>query len=238
MGVMMVNLILLEMQMRQHGSIDLFIRQQGTCKACKQGYFQMCDNQVVNGGTKGGGCTFSLSSALISIKRRLKKSIDAEYCTLRAEAAVQVPTHVDAAKYAPILCAGVTVFNSMRHMNIPPGSTVAIQGLGGLGHLALQYANKFGYRVIALSRDSKKEKFARELGAHEYIDGSKGDTGEALQKLGGASLIVATAPNAEVMEPLMKGLGVLGKLLILSSKSALNESLVAGTALTWHCSSG
>lgn len=173
-----------------HGGHD------GTCKACKKGWFQMCDNELVNGETKGGGY--------------------AQYCKLRTEAAVRVPAHVDAAKYAPILCAGVTVFNSMRHMNIPPGASVGIQGLGGLGHLAIQYANKFGYRVVALSRDSKKEKSARELGAHEYVDASKTDTGEALQKLGGMSLIVATAPSVDAITPLLKGLGILGKLLILS----------------------
>ncbi|KAI4186224.1 MAG: hypothetical protein L6R41_003611 [Letrouitia leprolyta] len=173
-----------------HGGHD------GTCKACKKGMFQMCDNGVVNGETKGGGY--------------------AEYCILRTEAAVRVPSHIDAAKYAPILCAGVTVFNSMRNMNIPPGSTVAIQGLGGLGHLAIQYAAKMGYRVVALSRDAKKEKFARQLGADEYIDASKADQGEQLQKLGGASLIVATAPSADAITPLLKGLGILGKLLILS----------------------
>ncbi|KAF4627916.1 hypothetical protein G7Y89_g10238 [Cudoniella acicularis] len=170
--------------------------QDGTCKACKKGFFQMCDNSVVNGETRPGGY--------------------AEYCKLRTEAAIRVPAHVDAAKYAPILCAGMTVFNSIRRQGIPPGSTVGIQGLGGLGHLAIQYANKFGYRVVAISRDSDKEKFARQLGAHEYIDSSKGDAGEQLQKLGGASLVVATAPNAEVMTPLLKGLGILGKLLILS----------------------
>ena len=109
-------------------------------------------------------------------------------------------------------------------MQITPGSLVAVQGLGGLGHLALQYANKFGFRVVALSRDSKKEKFARELGAHEYIDGSKGDQGEALQKMGGASLVVVTAPDPKVISPLMKGLGMLGKLLILSRKIALPVS--------------
>lgn len=109
-------------------------------------------------------------------------------------------------------------------MNVPPGSTVAIQGLGGLGHLAIQYANRFGYRVVALSRDSKKEKFVRELGAHEYIDSSKEDAAQALQKLGGASLIVATAPNAQVIAPLVDGLGILGKLLILSGKGVLCQS--------------
>ncbi|KAK2752090.1 hypothetical protein FQN55_007978 [Onygenales sp. PD_40] len=142
---------------------------------------------------------------------------DAEYCTLRAEAAVRVPDHVDAAKYAPMLCAGVTVFNSMRRMNIGPGKIVAIQGLGGLGHLAIQYANKFGYRVVAMSRDSKKEKFARSLGAHEYIDASKEDVGEALQRFGGAAMIVLTAPNPAGVAPLIKGLDLVGKLLILST---------------------
>jgi D-arabinose 1-dehydrogenase-like Zn-dependent alcohol dehydrogenase len=106
-------------------------------------------------------------------------------------------------------------------MQITPGSLVGVQGLGGLGHLAIQYANKFGFRVVALSRDSQKEKFARELGAHEYIDGSKGDQGEALQKLGGAAMIVVTAPNPKVITPLMKGLGLLGKLLIVAGKSVL-----------------
>jgi D-arabinose 1-dehydrogenase-like Zn-dependent alcohol dehydrogenase len=105
-------------------------------------------------------------------------------------------------------------------MNVPVGSTVAIQGLGGLGHLAIQYANKFGYRVVALSRDDKKESLARGLGVHEYIDGSKwdGDYGAALQKLGGVSLIVTTAPDSGVMDTLLRGLGLLGKLLILSGK--------------------
>ncbi|KAI2635715.1 putative alcohol dehydrogenase [Hypomontagnella submonticulosa] len=173
-----------------HGGHD------GTCKACKQGWHQMCDNQVINGETKNGGY--------------------AEYTLLRSEAAARIPEEVDAAKYAPILCAGMTVFNSIRNMNVGPGETVAVQGLGGLGHLAIQYANRFGYRVVAISRDGNKEKFARQLGAHEYIDSSKGDAGEQLQKLGGAKLVVATAPTADVMAPLLKGLGILGKLLILS----------------------
>ncbi|OQE09847.1 hypothetical protein PENVUL_c005G07935 [Penicillium vulpinum] len=173
-----------------HGGHD------GTCGACKKGFFQMCDNGQVNGISRNGGY--------------------AEYCIIRREAAVHIPDHVNAAKYAPMLCAGVSVFNSMRHMNIPPGEVVAIQGLGGLGHLALQYANKFGYRVVALSRDSQKEEFARKLGAHEYIDTSKEDPVAALQKLGGASLIVSTAPGPEMINPLIEGLGVMGKLLILS----------------------
>ncbi|GKZ43345.1 hypothetical protein AbraIFM66951_004442 [Aspergillus brasiliensis] len=175
-----------------HGGHD------GACKACRKGWYQMCSSQVVNGVTKNGGY--------------------AEYCLLNPEAAVRVPSHVPAAKYAPILCAGVSVFNAIRQMNVPVGETVAIQGLGGLGHLAIQYANRMGYRVVAISRDATKEKFVRELGAHECIDsGKEEDIGVALQeKLGGASLVVSTAPTAEVISPLLKGLGILGKLLILS----------------------
>ena len=109
----------------------------------------------------------------------------------------------------------MTVFNSMRQMKIEPGSTVAIQGLGGLGHLAIQYANQFGFRVVAISRGTGKEKSVRELGAHEYIDSSKDNAAEALQKLGGASLVVATTSNTQVISPLLKGLAPLGKLLIL-----------------------
>ncbi|KAH8811271.1 alcohol dehydrogenase [Xylogone sp. PMI_703] len=193
-----------------HGGHD------GTCGACKKGFYQMCDNQLVNGVTKGGGY--------------------AEYCILRAEASVHIPSHADAARYAPILCAGVTVFNSMRHMNIPPGSTVAIQGLGGLGHLAIQYANRFGYRVVALSRDDKKEKFARELGAHEYIDTSKDDAGDALQSLGGAALIVLTAPSASVAGSLLKGLGILGKLLILPDiELRVNTGIMLNHGISIQC---
>ncbi|KAK2868012.1 hypothetical protein FQN49_003240 [Arthroderma sp. PD_2] len=193
-----------------HGGHD------GTCKQCRNGYFQMCDNRVVNGETKGGGY--------------------AEYCKLRAEAGVRIPAHVDAAKYSPILCAGVTVFTSLRHMNIPPGSTVAVQGLGGLGHLAIQYAKKFGYRVVAMSRGPQKEQFARELGADEYIDTSKDDVGEQLQKLGGASMIVVTAPSKEAIEPLIRGLGMLGKLLMLSIPGdiTVNTSIMVRYGISVH----
>ncbi|CAG8204900.1 unnamed protein product [Penicillium salamii] len=193
-----------------HGGHD------GTCPACRKGHYQMCDLGIINGVTKNGGY--------------------AEYCILRAEAGVRIPTHVEASKYAPVLCAGVTVFNSMRRMNVPPGSIVAIQGLGGLGHLAIQYANRFGWRVVALSRDSRKEKFVRDLGAHEYIDGSKEDPAEALQKLGGASLIVTTAPDPKVIPPLLKGLDILGKLLVLAvpGELVLDTKLMIPRGLSVH----
>lgn len=151
----------------------------------------------------------------------LTREPDAEYVLVRTEAGVKIPEHVDAASYAPLLCAGVTVFNSIRRMNIGVGETVAIQGLGGLGHLAVQYANKFGYRVVAISRGADKQKFARELGAHEYIDTNQGPAGEALSKLGGAALIVTTNPHADQIPELLKGLGPMGKLLVLSCKGDL-----------------
>lgn len=140
---------------------------------------------------------------------------------IRSEAGVQVPDDADAAKYAPLLCAGVTVFNSMRRMNVGYGETVAVQGLGGLGHLGVQYANKFGYNVVAISRGADKEKFARQLGAHEYIDTNKVEAGAALKEMGGAALIVTTSPNAEQISELLKGLGPMGKLLILSCEQCL-----------------
>ena len=168
-----------------------------TCKSCKRGLFQMCTNEAINGVTRDGGY--------------------GEYVTLRAEAVVRVPKEVDPAEYCPLLCAGVTVFNSLRNQKIIPGELVAVQGLGGLGHLALQYCNKMGYRTVAISSSDKKEKFARDLGAHEYIDGSKGSVGEQLQKMGGAACILFTAPNAELIPDLLNGLGQLGKLLILAA---------------------
>lgn len=108
-------------------------------------------------------------------------------------------------------------------MDIKPGETVAVQGLGGLGHLAVQTAQRMGYRVVAISRGADKEPFARQLGAHEYVDASKEDPGEALRKLGGAKLVMTTAPSAEVMKTLLRGLGPLGKLLILSGKGRVER---------------
>ena len=154
---------------------------------------------------------------------------DQEYTILRSEAVVHVPSEVDPAAYAPILCAGVTVFNSMRHMNIPSGEVVGIQGLGGLGHLALQYAARMGFRVVALSSSGSKEKFARELGAMEYIDSSKESQHEGLQKLGGAAMIVCTAPNPEIMGDLLNGLAPFGKLLLLARELP--------SAPRWRCPS-
>ena len=174
----------------------------------------MCKSEAINGVTRDGGY--------------------GEYVTLRSEAVVRVPTDVDPAEYAPILCAGITVFNSLRNQKIIPGELVGVQGLGGLGHLAVQYANKMGYRVVAISSSAKKEKFARDLGAHDYIDGSKGDVGEQLQKMGGAACIIFTAPNSELIPGLLAGLGPLGKLLILAAAGPveINTAMMIGNGLS------
>ena len=169
------------------------------CKACRRGLFQMCVQKTINGVMRDGGY--------------------GEYMTIRTEAAVDVPKDVDPAAAAPLLCAGVTVFNSLRQQKVIPGDIVAVQGLGGLGHLALQYASKMGYRTVAISSSSAKEDFATQLGAHDYIDSSKGDIGEQLTAMGGASAILFTAPNEKLIPTLLSGLGPLGKLIILAASA-------------------
>ena len=109
----------------------------------------------------------------------------------------------------------------MRQMRVPPGEVVAVQGLGGLGHLAIQYANKMGYKVVALSSSGAKEQFAKDLGAHIYVDAKKENHVEALNKLGGAAMIVSTAPNPEVMGEMVNGLGIQGKIIMLARKFKL-----------------
>lgn len=168
-----------------------------TCRSCNRGLYQMCDNKTVNGVFREGGY--------------------GEYATLRTESAVRIPADADVAEVAPLLCAGVTVFNGMRNVpHVTPGDIVAIQGLGGLGHLAVQYARKMGFRTVALSRGTSKKDFAMQLGATDYIDTEAHDAGEELQKLGGAAMVVVTAPNPDAMSPLINGLAPRGTLLVLS----------------------
>jgi D-arabinose 1-dehydrogenase-like Zn-dependent alcohol dehydrogenase len=135
---------------------------------------------------------------------------------VREEAVVRVPASADPALVAPHLCAGVTVFNGIRKLHIEQGALVAVQGLGGLGHLAVQFAHKMGYKVVAISSGSDKAQFAEQLGAYAYIDTSKDDAAKILQSMGGASLIVSTAPNAQAISPLVWGLTYGGKLLLLA----------------------
>jgi len=175
------------------------------CARCREGDFITCQKQAVNGINRDGGY--------------------AEYVTLRSEAIASIPEDIDPAEAAPLLCAGITTFNSLRNMNIQPPEIVAVQGIGGLGHLAIQFARAMGFQTVALSSSAAKEKLAHELGAHVYIDGSKEDQAEALQRLGGAKVIICTAPNPAVIEKLTGALAVDGTLLILAITPSVNVPL-------------
>ncbi|KFA66186.1 hypothetical protein S40285_08447 [Stachybotrys chlorohalonatus IBT 40285] len=192
-----------------HGGMDL------TCRACNRGQFQMCDNAEVNGVSRDGGF--------------------AEYVVLQARAAVRVPKELDPAEAAPLLCAGITVFNSIRKMHVEQGNLVAVQGLGGLGHLAVQYARKMGYEVAVLSSGDDKASFAKQLGAHHYINSKTQDAVAELQKLGGAALILQTAPNPAGVGSLLHGLQTCGKMVSLAPVGHVEVDtlamIVKGTSL-------
>ena len=133
------------------------------------------------------------------------------------EALAQMPESLDAAEAAPLMCAGVTTFNSLRHSGALPSDLVAIQGIGGLGHLGVQFAKKFGYRVVAIGRGSDNAALAQKLGADAYIDSAVTDPAAELQKLGGASVILATAPSGKAMSALVGGLAVNGTMVVVGA---------------------
>lgn len=137
--------------------------------------------------------------------------------TAPLEALVSIPESLNDMEAAPLLCAGITTFNALRHSGASPGDLVAVLGIGGLGHLGIQFANKFGYRVAAIGRGSKNEPLAEKLGAHVYIDSKATNAAEALQKLGGAQVILATAPSSKAMSELFDGLGTNGKLMVIGA---------------------
>jgi len=179
----------------------------GICKFCRSGDFNVCENEQIDGVTLDGGY--------------------AEYVTLQSEAVCWIPKDLDPAETAPLLCAGVTTFNSLRHMSTKPGDIVAVQGIGGLGHLAVQFARAMGFRTVALSHSDAKRDLAHKLGAIAYIDSSKQDIVQELQKMGGANVIMCTAPQANMMQGLIPGLTVGGQLLILAlaeDESTINLS--------------
>jgi D-arabinose 1-dehydrogenase-like Zn-dependent alcohol dehydrogenase len=167
----------------------------GNCRSCQRASYQTCDNVEVNGVSFDGGY--------------------AEYALIRQEAAVRLPAGIDPAEVAPLLCAGVTVFNGIRKLHVEQGNLVAVLGLGGLGHMAVQYARAMGYQVAVVSSGSSKRDFALQLGAHHYIDRRAEDPVEALTKLGGAAIVVATAPDANFIGQMIGGIQPHGRLLIL-----------------------
>jgi len=171
----------------------------GTCPECRRGDFRNCRNEKNPGLSYDGGYQ--------------------EYMLAPVEALVSIPESVSDVEAAPLLCAGVATFDSLRHAGALPGDVVAVQGIGGLGHLGIQFANKFGYKVAAIGRGSEIEPLAMKLGADVYIDSKVKNAAEELQKLGGAKVIVATAPDAKAMTELIGGLGPNGKLLLIGVTS-------------------
>jgi D-arabinose 1-dehydrogenase-like Zn-dependent alcohol dehydrogenase len=171
-----------------HGGHDF------VCEQCRRGDFAMCVNRKVTGFDFDGGF--------------------AEYMIARTETLAAIPDKLPAEEAGPFMCAGVTVYNALRNSGARGGDVVAIHGIGGLGHLGMQYARQMGFQTVAIGRGKDKEALARKLGAHDYIDSGTGDVTTELQKLGGARVILATAPNAQAISGLVDGLSVNGKLLV------------------------
>ena len=143
----------------------------------------------------------------------------AQYMIARQEAVAAVPDALSPAEAAPILCAGVTTFNSLRNSGARAGDVVAVQGLGGLGHLGIQFASKMGFHAVAIGRGKDKESLALKLGAARYLDTEGVDAAKELTNLGGASVILATAPDSKAMSALIDGLGVGGQLLVVGASA-------------------
>ncbi len=174
----------------------------GYCDACRRGDFFVCQTSTdITGLTRDGGY--------------------AEYMVAPITALAPLPDGVSPTDAAPLMCAGVTTFNCLRHSGAGPGELVAVHGLGGLGHLGVQFAAKMGFRTVAIARGADKEPLARKLGAAHYIDGDAGDAAAELARLGGAKAILATVTNAAAMQSVIPGLGVEGSLFIIGAVPSL-----------------
>jgi len=171
--------------------------QDNTCRECRRGDFRNCRNLKVCGIHYDGGYQ--------------------QYMVAPVEALVPIPDGLKDVEAAPLLCAGITTYNGLRHSGALPGDLVAVQGVGGLGHLGIQFANKFGYKVAAIGRGPENGALAKKLGATVYIDSQATNAAEALQKLGGARVILATAPNSKAMSALIDGLGPNGELMVIGA---------------------
>jgi len=165
------------------------------CDACRRGDFVLCQNEKITGISFDGGY--------------------GEYTIVPAEAVASIPDSLSSEEAAPLLCAGITVFNSMRNSGTRSGDLVAVQGIGGLGHLGVQYARQMGFHTVAIGRGGDKEPLAKKLGAHAYIDSGTTDAAVELKKLGGARLVLATAPDAKAISGIVGGLAGNGKLLVV-----------------------
>ncbi|HEY6514714.1 MAG TPA: alcohol dehydrogenase [Steroidobacteraceae bacterium] len=174
-----------------HGGHD------NTCPQCRRGDFINCQNQKVAGISYDGGYQ--------------------EYMVAPVEALAAIPDSLNAAEAAPLLCAGITTFNALRHSGAHPGDLVAVLGVGGLGHLGIQFASKFGYKVAAIGRGPEDAPLAKKLGASFYIDSRSERPAEVLRRQGGAQVVLATAPSSKAMSDVIDGLGPNGKLMVLGA---------------------
>jgi len=176
-----------------HGGHD------GTCRACLEGKFIHCEQARITGVTMDGGYAEALIAPAVAV--------------------APLPDGIGFAEAAPLLCAGVTTFNALRNSGARSGDLVAVLGLGGLGHLGVQYAKAMGFEVVAIARGADKDEFARKLGASRYLDSEREDAAAALAARGGARVILATAPSAAAIAALVPGLGIEGCLLIVAAPS-------------------
>ncbi|WP_175693942.1 alcohol dehydrogenase [Burkholderia ambifaria] len=167
------------------------------CEFCRQGDFTNCVDRKIVGASYDGGY--------------------AEYMVAPQDALARIPDALSFEEAGPLMCAGITTFNALRHSGARPGDTVAIHGVGGLGHLAVQFANKMGFRTVAINRDRTKEALARKLGADEYIDSSDGSAGAALARLGGATVAFSTVGSSEAQADLVQGLKPNGRLILVAT---------------------
>src|SRR5579863_6182368 len=179
----------------QRVGVGLIAGEDGVCEPCRRGDIVNCQNPVVSGVSVDGGY--------------------AEVMIAEARGISSVPDELTSAEAAPLLCAGITTYNGLRNAGLRGGDLVAVQGIGGLGHLGIQFARHMGFHTVAIGRGREKEKLAKDLGAHVYIDTAADDAAAALQRMGGARAILATAPSGDGMGPLVSGLATRGKLIIV-----------------------
>ncbi len=173
------------------------------CPACRRGDFWSCEKSLITGITIDGGY--------------------AEYMIARSEVLVKIPQELDSYESAPLICAGRTVFGALKNSGARGGDVVAIHGIGGLGHLAVQYSLKLGFKTLALSRGTDKKDLSLKLGAHAYLDTSTGEAAKELSKMGGARVILCTAPNGQAITELIDGLSKNGQIIIVSAPQEMMQ---------------
>lgn len=179
----------------QRVGVGLIAGEDGVCESCRRGDIVNCQNPVTSGVTVDGGY--------------------AEMMIAEARGISSVPDELTSADAAPLLCAGITTYNALRNADLRGGDLVAVQGIGGLGHLGVQFARHLGFRTVAIGRGRDKEKLAKDLGAHVYIDAAAEDAAAALLRMGGARAILATGTSGNAMGSLMSGLAARGKLIVV-----------------------